>query len=63
MNMEEDKLLEAARMIQEHCYTKQNGERCCFSEIGVCNGVFECTIGGKRMFPMEWEIPDNGDEQ
>lgn len=54
--MEEDKLLEAARMIQEYCRPKTNGEKCCFSEIGVCNGVLECTIGGKRMFPMEWEL-------
>ena len=54
--MEEEKLLEAAGMIFEYCYTKSNGERCCFSETGFCNGVFKCKIGGKRMFPMEWEL-------
>lgn len=53
------KLLEAARMIRDHCKHTEVDGICPFSVSGVCSGVARCGIsGGRGMAPGEgWEIP------
>lgn len=50
-----EKLLEAARTIQEHCESADAGSACPFAIDGVCNGIFGCTM---RKMPIDWKIPN-----
>lgn len=43
---ENEKLLEAARMIQEHCKHTEQGALCPFAHGGVCDGIDNCGIAG-----------------
>lgn len=52
-----EKLLEAARMIQDHCQHTFEGERCIFSEINRCNGCQDCVLGYGGYIPIDWDIP------
>lgn len=54
-----EKLLQAARMIQEHCKNTESGGVCPFSHTGFCEGVEYCGIAGVgETIPREdWEIP------
>lgn len=57
-----EKLLEAARMIRDHCRQTERNEPCPLAYGGVCDGVSNC--GCSRPFPGEcvpgddWDIPD-----
>lgn len=53
-----EKLLEAARMIQNHCKHTDVDGICPFSPNGICNGTAHCGIsGGRGAVPGEdWEI-------
>lgn len=52
-----EKLLEAARMIQEHCRNTDVERPCPFSKYKVCKGSDCCVIGCIECFPEDWEIP------
>lgn len=54
---ENKKLLEAARMIQDHCQHTFEGEKCIFSEINRCKGCQDCILGYDGFIPIDWEIP------
>lgn len=56
---ENEKLLEAARMIQDHCKHTEVDGICPFSISGVCSGSACCGIsGGRGAVPGEdWKIP------
>ena len=56
---ENEKLLEAARMIQDHCKHTEVDGICPFSIYGVCSGSAFCGIsGGRGAVPGEdWKIP------
>lgn len=53
-----EKLLEAARMIQKHCEHTEQGGLCPFARGGVCDGFNLCGIAPKEFIPGEdWDIP------
>ena len=54
-----EKLLEAARMIQKHCKHTEVDGICPFSPNGICSGQAHCGIsGGRGAVPGEdWKIP------
>lgn len=54
-----EKLLEAARMIQEHCKHTEEGGLCPFAYGEVCDGVDNCRISfcGGPVPGEEWDIP------
>lgn len=54
-----EKLLEAARMIQEHCKNTKQGGICPFAHGGACDGLDNCRIsGGSGLIPgYEWDVP------
>ena len=52
-----EKLLEAARMIQEHCEHTEMGYECPFAYEGVCDGIDNCLLGG--YLPYKWIIPES----
>lgn len=55
---ERDKLIEAARTIQEHCKHTEKGGLCALSYRGVCDGVCNCRISceGGPVPGEDWEI-------
>lgn len=57
---ENEKLLEAARMLQEHCKHTEQGGLCPLAHNGICDGVNNCGIAGVgETIPGEdWEIPE-----
>lgn len=56
-----EKLLEAARMIQEHCKHTERGKPCALAHGETCDGVNNCGVG--KQFPggcipcEDWNIP------
>lgn len=52
-----EKLLEAAKMIQEHCKKTVTGELCPFGEDVTCMGPRHCKLGVGRDYPEEWDVP------
>lgn len=58
-----EKLLEAARMIQEHCESIKPFEPCCFAFNGVCKGVDDCVLSPDGGAPMLWSVEQEGAEQ
>ena len=53
-----ERLLEAARMIQEHCNHTEQGGVCPFAHGGVCDGFKRCGIAPREFIPGEdWDIP------
>lgn len=55
---ERDKLIEAARTIQEHCKHTEMGGLCTLAYGGVCDGVYSCRISceGGPVPGEDWEI-------
>lgn len=55
---EKDKLIEAARIIQEHCKHTEMGGLCTLAYRGVCDGVNNCRIScvGGPIPGEDWEI-------
>lgn len=53
-----EKLLEAARMIQEHCSHTEKGGFCPFAYGGICNGVEHCrlSIEGGLNPGIDWDL-------
>lgn len=53
-----EKLLEAAWIIQEHCDKIEDGMPCCFAIKGICNGRgSNCCIGNRDLLPAGWIMP------
>lgn len=53
-----EKLLEAARMIREHCKHTEMGAPCPFAFGGVCDCAESCGISNGECVPDEdWHIP------
>lgn len=57
-----ERLLEAARMIQEHCNHTEQGGVCPFAYGGVCNGVEHCrlSIEGGLNPGIDWDLQNAG---
>lgn len=57
-----ERLLEAARMIQEHCNHTEQGGVCPFAHGGVCNGVEHCrlSIEGGLNPGIDWDLQNAG---
>lgn len=53
-----EKLLEAARMIKRHCKETGINNPCCFALDGICKGIENCTIGDYDLFPCDWDVKD-----
>lgn len=53
-----EKLLEAARMIKRHCKETGVNNPCCFALDGICKGIENCTIGDYDLFPCDWDVKD-----
>lgn len=51
-----EKLLEAARMIQKHCERTECGEPCCFALNGVCEGIDDCVLSSDVGAPLFWSV-------
>lgn len=51
-----EKLLEAARMIKRNCKETGRDKPCCFALDGVCKGIENCTIGDYDLFPCDWNV-------
>lgn len=51
-----EKLLEAARMIKRHCKETGRDKPCCFAFDGICKGIENCTIGDYDLFPCDWNV-------
>lgn len=52
-----EKLLEAARMIKEHCEAVKSHGECEFSTTGMCLGAINCRMCGHANVPALWRIP------
>lgn len=55
-----EKLLEAARMIQEHCEHTEMGTPCPLAFNGVCDGTGNCGVCERHangFIPSDWKIP------
>lgn len=52
-----EKLIEAAKLIKEHCRKTKGTRNCVFSEYGQCEGPYKCKLGAKKYLPNDWEIP------
>lgn len=50
-----EKLLESARMIQEHCTNTEMGGACPLSRDGVCDGLDNCGVCG--YVSDRWKLP------
>ena len=58
--VENEKLLEAARMIQEHCEQSKKGSACPLAYKGVCKGYIHCSVkghGDDDTLPCDWILP------
>lgn len=53
-----EKLLEAARMIKRNCKETDIKNPCCFALDGICKGIENCTIGDYDLFPCDWDVKD-----
>lgn len=51
-----EKLLEAERMIKRHCKETAKDNPCCFAFSGICRGIENCQIGDCDMYPCDWNI-------
>lgn len=51
-----EKLLEAARMLKSHCEGTEGGEPCCFALNEVCQGVDDCILSPDGGAPMLWPV-------
>lgn len=54
-----EKLLEAARMLKSHCEETRFGEMCLFADGGECTGAGVCLITCGGCGPSEWEIDES----
>lgn len=54
-----EKLLEAARMLKSHCEGIGFGETCLFADGGECTGAGVCLITCGGCGPSEWEIDES----
>lgn len=54
-----EKLLEAARMIKEHCHNTKEGDKCSLSHSGVCSGADSCGVIGTGFGcpDSDWNLP------
>lgn len=52
-----EKLIEAAKLIKEHCDSTKTGNPCIFSVYETCEGPYKCRIGFEKYFPTDWVIP------
>lgn len=57
-----EKLLEAARMIKTHCKNAEYGDPCCFSVNGLCICKNDCSIGNMHIIPSNWNIASRWSE-
>lgn len=59
MTDNEKLLVEAARMIQEHCKNVECGGKCPFAQGGVCCETSYCRIAPREFIPGEdWNLPE-----
>lgn len=49
-------MLEAARLIQEHCANSSVGSPCPFARKGLCDGFARCRIVADYI-PSQWKLP------
>lgn len=57
--VDNEKLLEAARMIKEHCHNTKEGDKCSLSHSGVCSGADSCGVVGTGFGcpDSDWNLP------
>lgn len=59
MTEEDNKLIEAAKIIHEYCSKHLYRTPCCFSTTGICNSSQTCMLGYMKNYitPSDWKIP------